>query len=593
MVTKRFLVLFCVLGFAAVLAVGGWLVSSRIESPADVAARAAPPTPSPILVPVEERVLSSNIVTRGTARFGLPQAVSIAPSALKADAGLIATLPLRNTQFEEGGVMLTASGHPLFVLQGELPAYRDLVPGSSGEDVRQLEQGLKRLGFDPGRLDGTYDQQTSAAVAAWYQSAGWEPFAPTREQLVAVRTLEQDLGDARKRQVAAAAAAAAARPAVESARATAERNNRAAAAELAAKKAEWERLLATAQRAPSLTVESARATAEHNNQVAAAELAAQIDARALIVLDPRQPKTAREAANAKVRVAQAAAHRTQLEGELAVQAAARDVEAAAREAQLLAEQTRLAAEHVELATAAVKSVRLEGELAVRAALDALRVAKLDAQLAAEHVDRLAADLAMARGKLGVQVPADEIVFIPALPVRVHEVTARVGDPLRGTVMSVTDNQLAIDSSLPLNAAQLVKPGMSVAIDEQALGINATGVVAWVANTPGTHGVDGYHIYFEVRVTETPIRLEGFSLRLTIPIAASKGAVTAVPVSALSLAADGTSRVQVANNGALEYRVVVPGLSADGYVEVTPVNATLAPGQLVVVGYGNPEQRALP
>ena len=160
-------------------------------------------------------------------------------------------------------------------------------------------------------------------------------------------------------------------------------------------------------------------------------------------------------------------------------------------------------------------------------------------------------------------------------------------------MSVTDNQLVIDSSLPLNAAQLVKPGMSVAIDEQALGINATGVVAWVANTPGTHGVDGYHIYFEVRVTETPIRLEGFSLRLTIPIAASKGAVTAVPVSALSLAADGTSRVQVANNGALEYRVVVPGLSADGYVEVTPVNATLAPGQLVVVGYGNPEQRALP
>ena len=553
MVTKRFLVLFCVLGFAAVLAVGGWLVSSRIESPADVAARAAPPTPSPILVPVEERVLSSNIVTRGTARFGLPQAVSIAPSALKAGAGLIATLPLRNTQFEEGGVMLTASGHPLFVLQGELPAYRDLVPGSSGEDVRQLEQGLKRLGFDPGRLDGTYDQQTSAAVAAWYQSAGWEPFAPTREQLVAVRTLEQDWGDARKRQVAAAAAAAAALPAVE----------------------------------------SARATAEHNNQAAAAELAAQIAARALIVLDPRQPKTAREAADAKLRVAQAAAHRTQLEGELAVQAAARDVEAAAREAPLLAEQTRLAAEHVELATAAVKSVRLEGELAVRAALDALRVAKLDAQLAAEHVDRLAADLAMARGKLGVQVPADEIVFIPALPVRVHEVTARVGDPLTGTVMSVTDNQLAIDSSLPLNAAQLVKPGMSVAIDEQALGINATGVVAWVANTPGTHGVDGYHIYFEVRVTETPIRLEGFSLRLTIPIAASKGAVTTVPVSALSLAADGTSRVQVANNGALEYKVVVPGLSADGYVEVTPVNATLAPGQLVVVGYGNPEQRALP
>ncbi len=159
-------------------------------------------------------------------------------------------------------------------------------------------------------------------------------------------------------------------------------------------------------------------------------------------------------------------------------------------------------------------------------------------------------------------------------------------------MSVTDNQLSIDSSLPLDAALLVKPGMPVAIDEQALGVKATGVVARVANTPGTHGVDGYHIYFEVRNIETATRLEGFSLRLTIPIKSSEGVVTAVPISALSLAADGTSRVQVENDGALEYIVVEPGLSADGYVEVTPVDGTLAPGQLVVVGYENPENRAL-
>jgi hypothetical protein len=37
-------------------------------------------------------------------------------------------------------------------------------------------------------------------------------------------------------------------------------------------------------------------------------------------------------------------------------------------------------------------------------------------------------------------------------------------------------------------------------------------------------------------------------------------------------------------------VVEPGLSADGFVEVTPIGAALAPGQLVVVGYENPEQR---
>jgi multidrug efflux pump subunit AcrA (membrane-fusion protein) len=130
--------------------------------------------------------------------------------------------------------------------------------------------------------------------------------------------------------------------------------------------------------------------------------------------------------------------------------------------------------------------------------------------------------------------------------------------------------------------------MAVAIDEQALGIKAAGVVKRVADTPGTFGVDGYHIYFEVLVEQTTTPLEGFSLRLTIPIQSTQGAVTAVPLSALSLAADGTSRVQVSNNGQLEFVVVEPGLSADGFVEVTSVDGTLAAGQLVVVGYERKE-----
>jgi hypothetical protein len=122
------------------------------------------------------------------------------------------------------------------------------------------------------------------------------------------------------------------------------------------------------------------------------------------------------------------------------------------------------------------------------------------------------------------------------------------------------------------------------IDEPSLGITATGVVSRVADTPGTFGVDGFHIYFEILVDETPTALEGFSLRLTIPIESTGGTVTAVPVSALSLAADGTSRVRVDNNGSLEFIVVKPGLSAGGFVEVNPVDGTLAPGQLVVIGY---------
>ncbi len=569
---KRIVALFCVLALVAAAAVGGWVAGSRIVSPAEAAARTAPPTPSPILVPVQRRVLSSKIVTRGKARFGLPQSISIAPSALKAGAGLITTLPLRNTQLDEGDVMLTASGRPVFVLRGKIPAYRDLVPGISGKDVRQLEQGLQRLGFDPGPIDGTYDKQTGAAVAGWYDSAGWEPFGPTIEQLANIRALEQDLGDAKKQRLAASAGAAAAALAVESARATADHANRVAAAELAAKIADRDRLGVNSEDGVPLAVESARAKARHAHKAATAKIAATIAQRALIVLDPRQTRTARAAADAQLELARAAAFVTRLDGELAVGAAER--------------AAHLTPERFELAEAAVKAAGLKGEAAVQAAVDAQKIAELDARLAADRAHRLAADLDAAQRKLGVQAPVDEIVFIPSLPVRVEEVAVLVGDAASGPVMSVTDNQLAIDSSLPLSAAPLVKRGMPVAIDEQALGIEATGVVQRVANTPGTHGVDGYHIYFEVRVVQTPTPLEGFSLRLTIPIESTKGVVSTVPLSALSLAADGTSRVQVKNHNALEYIVVEPGLSADGFAEVTPVEGTLGPGQLVVVGYEN-------
>ena len=52
----------------------------------------------------------------------------------------------------------------------------------------------------------------------------------------------------------------------------------------------------------------------------------------------------------------------------------------------------------------------------------------------------------------------------------------------------------------------------------------------VASTPGTRGVDGFHIYFEVKVDPTTVRLDGFSVRLTLPIKSTQGAVTAVPTS---------------------------------------------------------------
>jgi multidrug efflux pump subunit AcrA (membrane-fusion protein) len=569
MVTKRVNVLWAIVGVVGGMALGAWYMGSRIQSPAEVAARTKAPEPSAILVPVESRVLSSDVVTRGTVRFGLPQPISIAPSTVKGGVGLISSLPRPNTGFGEGQVILSASGRPVFVLRGETPAFRDMSPGTSGGDIRQLEEALARLGFDPGPVDGNYDQATSAAVERWYQKAGWDPFAPTREQRAAILALEKDWSDAARGRLAAETARETAVRAVAAARALAEQNTRQAALDSAARIGN-SRQLADTRAGRSLALETERARATHSATAASADVATQIADRALIVLDPRQTETARAAAEAKLKVARAAQRRAKLEGDLALQTAEREA--------------GLAEERIRIAEAAVRAARLEGERSVRAALELQTLAEFDVKVASERVERLDRELAAARARLGVQVPADEVVFIPSLPIRVHEVTASVAANASGPVMSVTDNQLSIDSQLPIEAAPLVKPGMKVAIDEQALGVKATGIVETVANTPGTRGVDGYHFYLGVRVESTPVILAGFSVRLTIPIETSKGAVTAVPTSAVSLAADGTSRVLVDRGSKQEYVTVQPGLSTGGYVEVNTPDGRLAPGQLVVVGY---------
>ena len=100
----------------------GWVVGSQISSPAEVASRTAPPAAAPILVPAEERVISADIITRGTGRFGSPQQLSLASSQLKTSAGIAARLPAPGTEVREGDILFITSGRPVFLLAGAEPA---------------------------------------------------------------------------------------------------------------------------------------------------------------------------------------------------------------------------------------------------------------------------------------------------------------------------------------------------------------------------------------------------------------------------------------------------------------------------------------
>lgn len=670
----------------AAASVGGYLVGSRIQSPAEVAARTAPPEASPILVPAELRLLQTDIVTRGTARFILPQTVSVASSNLKVDPGIVTQLPAAQTQLAEGGLVAAASGRPLFLLQGAEPMYRDLGPGSRGTDVQQLEEALVRLGYRPGAVDGLFDRETATAIAAWYRDSGWQPFEATPEQIAAIRALKSDalsaqkdrlsaddavagasadLASARASATGAGAAVATAQLSVQAAEADAAAANEAAALDVAAKRAARDALLsgpasdadrlaadqavraaeadlaaaeaaaqdaADALEAANQAVDVARAEADAANVAADAEVSTQTVARNAVYADPASTPVQRAAADTAVQVAESAATATRLAGQASIDAAT-DAAAAASRARDLADQAVvtatadladtvafraalddpdrhaevLAAAEAELASteSAAEATRIAGELAMQSARDGLsgaeagaaaskssvgaagrvlRNAKTQKTLLSATLAELNDELATVEFAADIQVPADEVLFLPSVPVRIEQVDVVPGDQLAGPILTATQLQLAIDTSLPLDEASLIKEGMTVQLDEPSLGLTGSGTVGRVADSPGTDGVDGFHIYAEILVDEAPSSIVGTSVRLTIPIESTGGEVLAVPVNALFLAADGSSRVQIQRPEGLAFVTVEPGLSAAGFAAVTPIDGTLEPGDLVVIGF---------
>src|SRR4029450_5633410 len=132
------------LGGAVLLAIVAWIVGGQIRSPAQIAAETSAPDPSSITVPVERKVLSSEVIVRGTVRYGSPQPVVLATSTLKQNSAasggtdIVTTRPKRGARVSEGSLAMSVSGRPVFVLRGAQPSHRDIQPGSRGQDVRQL-----------------------------------------------------------------------------------------------------------------------------------------------------------------------------------------------------------------------------------------------------------------------------------------------------------------------------------------------------------------------------------------------------------------------------------------------------------------------
>jgi hypothetical protein len=88
-------------------------------------------------------------------------------------SGTVTALPRPGSVVRRGGALYRLDGDPIVLMYGSTPAFRDFESGmGDGRDIRQLEQNLAGLGFDPGIVDETFTSTTASAVSDWKESVG-------------------------------------------------------------------------------------------------------------------------------------------------------------------------------------------------------------------------------------------------------------------------------------------------------------------------------------------------------------------------------------------------------------------------------------
>ena len=122
------------------------------------------------LAPVTRRTLTSQLSEQGT--LGYARSYSVVNQA----QGVYTSLPAAGRVIRQGQVLYRVSGSPVVLLYGRVPAYRDLVVGTIGADVRELNRDLVALRYAArSQLDpssNVFSAETAAAVERLQEHLG-------------------------------------------------------------------------------------------------------------------------------------------------------------------------------------------------------------------------------------------------------------------------------------------------------------------------------------------------------------------------------------------------------------------------------------
>lgn len=226
-------------------------------------------------------------------------------------------------------------------------------------------------------------------------------------------------------------------------------------------------------------------------------------------------------------------------------------------------------------------------------VEAAAVARAKSRLGTAQNELAAAKLAAA-----TPLPAAEVVYLPNLPRRIDVVNVVRGQELQGeAAVQVSGADLVVVASLTEADAPLVKEGMTAQLEAagqreltgKIRAVRATGATVTAETTtttaaaPGAGGKEAVIVLSGLTADEIAA-VRGTNVQVTIPVAATRGKVLAVPLAAVSMGPAGESRVEVVREGGeTELVEVEVGLVADGRAEVTPADGALVEDDQVVVG----------
>ena len=628
------------MAIAVAIAAAGWFAGRQITSPEQAAIEAEAPPASLITVEVERKELVADVIIRADVGYDEPVALRLSGAIGNRQVTQVVTSATeRGTELTEGAVAIEIAGRPVFLLVGQVPAYRDLRPQDQGPDIEQLESALARLGHFDQTPDQVWDSATGAAVSAWYEQAGYrangpnddEEFAlkrardrvnsarttlsnaqktlteaakgPTELALQQARTalvqaelaLNQARLDLQKVTTDAADAVKAANDAVGTARqGLADSKAAVLVAETNLADAELARNRAANAYTQAQTRMQSATSGVHPDSGTVPTAAEQEELR-LAVAGALSTLEAAERALENARQAVTDANWAVTEAENGLSDAADDLTKAQQDLKKL----ELPQTETDLSNNAENS-QARAALAVRRSQDNLAAAQQtledmlqppdtsDAQeqvrAAQRELNAAETDLTDLENTTGVWLPAGEIIFLKRLPVRVDLLTTERGSIIAGSFMTVTGSELALRGSVSERDVDRISEGIAVRIEDRAVAEPIEGTVRLREQRAGTRNLPADRHYVELVADEIPDELVGRNVKVVIPVGGTDGPVLVVPNAALSATGDGSTNLEVEQtDGSTRFVSVEPGLSSGGQVEVTPLDGELESGDLVVVG----------